>query len=558
MADREMAERLLALLGGAGNVASSATCMTRLRVSVRDVSAVDAEGIRGVDGVLGLVEGQTMQVVLGPGKANKVAREFAELVASGGLVAGVACDAELTAGAAPDAGLASVAAPDASCLDNGEAANRAAEGLADGGAAEPAAEGLPVECSVNNAAEGSATERAACFAGVPAEKDAAQVTSAGKSSRKMAYAGNPVQAFLKKIANVFVPLLPGIIAAGLINGVCNVVNVSTGNAFAGEWWYQGIRSMGWALFAYLPVVVGYNAAREFGGTEVLGGIAGMMCIFNVAMPLLASGSADPSSAILLPITGAAYNPSAGGMVAALIAGAFFAWLERQLHKVMPGVLDTFLTPLLVLIIGAFALMLVIQLLCAQLSSAVFMVLQLIYEKLGVLGGYILAAGFLPLVSVGLHQVLTPIHALLNDPSGATAGVNYLLPILMMAGGGQVGAGIALYLKTKNARLRDYIAQSLPAGVLGVGEPLMYAVTLPLVRPFVTACLGAGFGGALISLFHVGAVSQGVSGLCGLLIMVPGTQLQFLAGLLVAYAGGFVLTWFFGVDEQRINELYGDE
>ncbi len=517
--DREMAERLLALLGGAANVTSSATCMTRLRVSVRDVSAVDAEAIRGVDGVLGLVEGQTMQVVLGPGKVNKVAREFAEFVAVGGLVAGVGCGAELSADAAPDA----------ACLDSGEAANRAVEGIANAGVAKRSA-----------------------------EKDTPQAAPAAKSSRKVTHPGNPVQAFLKKIANVFVPLLPGIIAAGLINGVCNVVNVSTGNAFAGEWWYQGIRSMGWALFAYLPIVVGYNAAREFGGTEVLGGIAGMMCIFNVAMPLLAAGSADPSSAILLPITGAAYNPTAGGMVAALIAGAFFAWLERQLHKVMPGVLDTFLTPLLVLIIGAFALMLVIQLLCAQLSSAVFMVLQLIYEKLGVLGGYILAAGFLPLVSVGLHQVLTPIHALLNDPSGATAGVNYLLPILMMAGGGQVGAGIALYLKTKNARLRDYIAQSLPVGVLGVGEPLMYAVTLPLVRPFVTACLGAGFGGALISLFHVGAVSQGVSGLCGLLIMVPGTQLQFLAGLLVAYAGGFVLTWFFGVDEQRINELYGDE
>ena len=177
--------------------------------------------------------------------------------------------------------------------------------------------------------------------------------------------------------------------------------------------------------------------------------------------------------------------------------------------------------------------------------------------LGALGGYILSAGFLPLVSVGLHQALTPIHAMLNDPDGATKGINYLLPILMMAGGGQVGAGLALYFKTKNAKLKKYVAESIPVGILGVGEPLMYAVTLPLVRPFVTACLGAGFGGALAALLHIGTVSQGVSGLFGLLIVVPGQQLGYVAAMLLAYAAGFVLTWFFGVDEQKINEFFGE-
>lgn len=303
--------------------------------------------------------------------------------------------------------------------------------------------------------------------------------------------------------------------------------------------------------------MGYNAAREFGGSAALGGIAGMMCIANSAMPLLAPGTADPATAILLPLTNAQYNPAAGGMIAALIAGAFFAWMERQIRKVMPNALDTFLSPLLVLIIGAFALMLVIQPVGAWLTTAIFSVLTFIFEKLGVLGGYILSAGFLPLVSVGLHQALTPIHAMLNDPDGATKGINYLLPILMMAGGGQVGAGLALYFKTKNAKLKKYVAESIPVGILGVGEPLMYAVTLPLVRPFVTACLGAGFGGALAALLHIGTVSQGVSGLFGLLIVVPGQQLGYVAAMLLAYAAGFVLTWFFGVDEQKINEFFGE-
>ena len=100
--------------------------------------------------------------------------------------------------------------------------------------------------------------------------------------------------------------------------------------------------------------------------------------------------------------------------------------------------------------------------------------------------------------------------------------------------------------------------SLPVGILGIGEPLMYAVTLPLGKPFVTACLGAGVGGILASLFHLGTVSQGVSGLFGLLIVVPGQQLLYAVAMIGAYAGGFLLTYFFGVDEDRINEVYGKD
>lgn len=478
MSDKELSEKLLELLGGKGNVMSNAACMTRLRVGVRDASKVDVAGIKALDGVMGLVEDDTMQIVLGPGKVNKVLEEFSKLT-----------------------------------------------GIAKGEVAE--------DLSVVDAA---------------AENKAAQ---------KAKYERKPVQAFMKKIANVFVALLPGIIAAGLINGICNVINVSTGDMFAGEWWYQGIRSMGWALFAYLPILVGFNAAREFGGSGVLGGIAGMMCIANASMPLLAPGTADPANAILLPLTNAAYNPAAGGMIAALIAGAFFAFLEKNIRKVMPSVLDTFLTPLLVLIIGAFSMMLVIQPLGAFLTQGIYAVVTFVYEKLGVVGGFILSAGFLPLVSVGLHQALTPIHALLNDPNGATQGINYLLPILMMAGGGQVGAGLALYFKSKNKKLKKFVAESIPVGILGVGEPLMYAVTLPLVKPFITACLGAGLGGIIAALFHIGTVSQGVSGLFGLLIVVPGQQLVYVLAMLAAYAGGFVLTWFFGVDEEKINAFYGE-
>ncbi|MEM1485657.1 PTS transporter subunit EIIC [Oscillospiraceae bacterium PP1C4] len=473
---QKTAQELLSVLGGKSNVTANATCMTRLRVGIANPDKADITALKKIDGVLGVVESETIQIVLGPGTVNKVGAEFSKLT-------GLALGSE------------------------------------------------------------------------EVELDAASLAKENKAVNKAKHDG-PVQQFLKRIANIFVPLLPGIIAAGLINGVCNVINVSTGGALTGIWWYQCIRTMGWALFAYLPLLVGMNAAKEFRGSAVLGAIAGAMSIANAGMPLLAKLKDDAQ--ILLPLTGKVFNPGAGGLLAALFAGIFFAYLEKWIRKWMPTILDTFFTPLLTVIIGGLVSLIVLQPFGAFVTTGIFSILNFFYTSLGVVGGYLLSAGFLPLVAVGLHQALTPIHALLNDPNGATQGINYLLPILMMAGGGQVGAGFALYLKTKNKKLKRLTRDSLPVGILGIGEPMMYAVTLPLGRPFLTACLGAGLGGILASLFNLGTVSQGVSGLFGLLIVVPGQQLLYAIAMIGAYVGGFLLTYFFGVDETRINEVYGKD
>ncbi len=470
---QKTAQEVLLALGGKENVSANATCMTRLRVGVINSSKADIAALKKVDGVLGVVDSGTIQIVLGPGKVNKVGEEFSKLT-------GLALGSE------------------------------------------------------------------------EADEDLKTLTQENKAANKAKHEG-PVQNFLKRIANIFVPLLPGIIAAGLINGVTNVINVSSHGALSGIWWYECIRTMGWALFAFLPLLVGMNAAKEFKGSAVLGALAGAMSISIPSMPLLSKFADAP---VLLPLTGKVFNPGAGGLLAALIAGIFFAYLEKWIRKFMPTILDTFFTPLLTVIIGSLVALIVLQPVGAFLTTGIFSALDFIYNKLGVVGGYILSAGFLPLVSVGLHQALTPIHAMLNDPAGPTKGINYLLPILMMAGGGQVGAGFALYMKTKNKKLKRLTRDSLPVGILGIGEPMMYAVTLPLGKPFVTACLGAGVGGILASLFHLGAVSQGVSGLFGLLIVVPGTQLFYAIAMIGAYIGGFILTYFFGVDEDRINEVYG--
>ncbi len=361
-----------------------------------------------------------------------------------------------------------------------------------------------------------------------------------------------VQTFFKHFANIFLPTLPGIASAGLINGITRSINVSTNDALVGEWWYALIMSMGWILFMYLPIFVGSNAAKEFNGTPILGGIGGALSIIHSDMPLL---RIVDNKAIMLPILNASYDNAMGGLIAALLSGIAFAYIEKHVRKVVPEMVDMFVTPLITIVVGGFISVLFFQFLGHSITNIIFVVFEFIFESFGIIGGFILAAVQLPLVSVGLHRVFVPLHAILSDPSGKTLGVNYLLPILMVAGGGQVGAALALYVKTKNTKLKKAIIASVPAGILGVGEPLMYAVTLPLFKPFVTACLGSGFGGLTIVLLKVGAISQGVSGIMAPLIINNGSRIHYFIGLLVAYIGGFVITYFFGYKEDDVNFIF---
>lgn len=166
--------------------------------------------------------------------------------------------------------------------------------------------------------------------------------------------------------------------------------------------------------------------------------------------------------------------------------------------------------------------------------------------------------------LGLHQALIPIHTTLIEQQGYTV----LLPILAMAGAGQVGAAIAVFKKLKhNKSIRKTIKSALPAGFLGVGEPLIYGVSLPLGRPFITACVGGAAGGAFIGLFsmlgtQVGSTAIGPSG-WALFPLLDGnkglgvTCAVYLGGLLVGYIVGFLATYYFGFTDEMMLEFNKD-
>ena len=338
----------------------------------------------------------------------------------------------------------------------------------------------------------------------------------------------PVKRFLGRLSAVFTPLIPAIVASGMVAGVTNFA-IRLG-ADPGLGFLQILNVVGWGLFGFLPIFVGYQTAKEFGGTPALGGLAGVLLI-------------NPAIAAI-QIDGVTLLPGRGGIIGALLVAGFMIWLERRIRLFAPKSIDIIVTPTITLLVAGLLTYYLLQPVGGSLSDGVVWLFRSALSTGGILSGALLAGTFLPLVMTGLHQGLTPVHMeLLN-----TLRANPLLPVLAMAGAGQVGASLAVLARTRNEKLRNIIKNALPVGFLGIGEPLIFGVTLPLGRPFVTACLGAAAGGAFQASMQINSIAMGVSGL-PLAFLIRSDQIGlYLVGLGIAYIAGFVFTWIAGFED----------
>ncbi|UZX95590.1 PTS transporter subunit EIIC [Yersinia ruckeri] len=354
-----------------------------------------------------------------------------------------------------------------------------------------------------------------------------------KSQAKVKYAA-PMSGALKKLADVFIPLIPAFIASGLIMGIVNILkrpDISGDLALQ----YPNVLGLlaifGSAVFAIMNILVGVNAARVFGGSQAMGGVmAGIL-----SSPALAQ----------ITLFGEALQPGRGGVIAVLLVVALMCWIEKILRNRLPESIELIVNPLLTTLITASLAILLLQPLGGYISEVITHGVNLAIDRGGLLVGAILSGLFLPLVLSGLHQGLVPIHVELVQAHGS----NPLLPILAMAGVGQIGAALAVLMKTRNARLKKVIKGALPVGILGIGEPLIFGVTLPLGKPFIGACLGGAIGGALISYWKVATViTFGISGLPLALTIISGKVMLYLLGMVVTILAGFIFTWIMGFND----------
>lgn len=336
----------------------------------------------------------------------------------------------------------------------------------------------------------------------------------------------PFKRLMKKVANVFVPIIPAFIACGLMVAIYE----------AGYVFFPGLENtdfgkilsaIAYSVFTLLPIIVGYNTAKEFGGSPILGAV--LASILN-------------ASAITgVHIFGIECTAGRGGVISVLIVAALGAKLERQIRKVMPEILDTFLTPLITIFVMTFAGLIVFQPIAGFVSDAVGNFVHYIIYNVPVLAG-LATLVYLPLVMTGMHHGLIAVNAQLI----ADFGVTYLLPVTCMAGAGQVGAAIYVYVKTKNQRLKKVCKNALPVGMLGVGEPLMWGVTVPLGKPFLASCLGGAVGGSAMAIMKVAAKIPELSGLQ--LSLITTSPVKYLIGYAIACAAGFVFAMLLGFED----------
>lgn len=356
---------------------------------------------------------------------------------------------------------------------------------------------------------------------------------------------------LKTISNIFVPLTPAFIAVGLIAGLEAALNAFiTQGTFTEDWFVQFVGMlaiMRRGVLSYLVIYVGMSSAIEFKANQWLGGALG-------AVVLLTGMSAE--NPLMNIFTNEPLEAGQGGVIGVVFSVWILSIIEKKLHKIVPVSFDLIVTSFLALFISGMLTMIFVMPMAGLVSDGLLFFVMKLLELGGPIAGFILAAIWLPAVMLGVHHIMTPIHIELINQMGMTP----LLPILTMAGAGQVGAAIAIWVKCrKNSRLVDMVKAGLPAGVFGIGEPLIYGVTLPLGRPFFTASLGAGFGGAFLgAIGNVGALSIGATGILMIPLIADGKWFYYICGLVISYIGGFVLTYFFGIPKHAIEGIEGSD
>ncbi|WP_392551909.1 PTS N-acetylmuramic acid transporter subunit IIBC [Orbus wheelerorum] len=376
-----------------------------------------------------------------------------------------------------------------------------------------------------------------------------EVAKAQKSQLKSKQ-NSLIQGFFAKFATIFTPLIPGFIAAGLLLGIATVleqnfvIGVKEHSSFLVDSInYTKVFSKG--LFTFLGILVGYNAQQAFGGTGVNGAILASLFVLTYN----STGTVGYYSG-MHDFFGFAID-ARGNIIGILIATILGAKVERFIRRFVPDNFDMLLTSTITLLIMGAVTYLAIM----PMGAYLFDGMSFLFKHLNSnpIGAAILAGLFLIAVMFGIHQGFVPVYIALV----ADQGFNSLFPILAMAGGGQVGAAIALFIRSpKGSLLRKQISGAIIPGFLGIGEPLIYGVTLPRIKPFITACIGGAAGGFFIGLVAMLGLPMGLNSVFGPsgVIAIPfmtshdgalPAMLVYLVGLAITYVAGFIITYFFG-------------
>lgn len=351
---------------------------------------------------------------------------------------------------------------------------------------------------------------------------------------------------IKALGDVFVPILPAIVASGLMMGLVEALGKAI-PSFAGSDWYGILDLMANTAFTFLPILIAVSAARVFGGNVFLGAVIGMIMIHPNLINAWSVGSMDAADIPVwrlfgfFPIRQVGYQ---GHVIPVIIAVWLMCKIEKFLHKHVPEMIDLFVTPLCTVLATAFVTLGIIGPVFSTAETYVLDFAGWIITVGHGVGAMIMGALYPLTVVCGIHHMYNVIEA---GMLSAVDGMNIWMPIASAANFAQGAACLAVGLKAKSMKTKSVAIPSSLSAALGITEPAIFGVNLRFVKPLACGMAGGAAGALLGSIFHIGATSYGVTGLPGFLITLDYT-VQYAIVLAVSFAVSFVLAWFVWKEE----------
>ena len=377
-----------------------------------------------------------------------------------------------------------------------------------------------------------------------------EVAAAGAANQPL------LQRLVKGLADIFVPIIPAIVAGGLLMGIHSMLT-SVGFFWEGHSvvtkypevsdLVDFINTIANAPFVFLPVLLGFSATRKFGGNPFLGAALGMLLVhpaladgWNYAKTLM-EGNIKYWNVLGLEIEKVGYQ---GTVIPTIISAWVLATLEKGFRKFVPSYLDNLVTPMFSLFIAGFLAFTVIGPFGREAGSLISSGLTWLYNSLGFVGGAIFGTFYAPIVITGMHQTFIAVETQLLADIVHTGGT-FIFPIAAMSNIAQGAACLGVAFTMKDAKVRGLAIPSGVSALLGITEPAMFGVNLRYRHAFISAMIGSGLASAFIAAFNVKAIALGAAGFLGVASIKPDSLAMYSIGMVISFSVAFVLSVILG-------------
>ena len=389
----------------------------------------------------------------------------------------------------------------------------------------------------------------------------AGITASSKAEAKEAAAQkqNIFMRAVKLLGDIFVPIIPAIVASGFLMGIMNSLDFMINNGFismdTSSSIYVFANLFSNTAYTFLQILIAFSAAKAFGANPYLGAVIGMIMI-NPALQnayTVATEGVQQTQSVFFGLYDIDMVGYQGHVIPVVIAVWVLSVIEKKLHKIVPEVLDLFVTPLVSVFVTGYLTLSIIGPVFVWAENAILGGIQwLLTLPLG-LGSLIMGGLYAPTVVTGIHQMYTAI----DIGQIAQYGVTYWLPLASAANVAQGAAALAVALKSRDKKIKSLALPSSLSAFMGITEPAIFGVNLRFFRPFIAGCIGGGCGALYASLVHLGAKGTGVTGIFGILLCLE-QPVQYVIEMAIAVGVAFVISFIIYKDQKPEAETAGIE